>query len=91
MGSPSDRRGRRMLVKPFRWWRWDCSALGIVRYLKMLDITKKMHGKEGGYLTMVTMESAVASRWRGWNNRSRSRTGARNRVGVCDDLVASRG
>lgn len=40
---------------------------------------------------MVTMEGAIASRWRGRNNHSRSRAGARDRVGVRDDLVAGRG
>ena len=52
---------------------------------------KKMQGKEGECLTMVTMEGAIASRWRGRNNHSRSRAGARDRVGVCDDLVTGRG
>lgn len=50
MGSPSDRRGRRMLVKLFRWWRWDCSALEIVRYLKMSDIKEKCMERKAGIL-----------------------------------------
>lgn len=40
---------------------------------------------------MVTMKRAISTRWRGRNHRSRSSTGARDRVRVRNDFVPSRG